>query len=204
MTRVGRVTRLFPSARRWRRLLLGVGLITLGVIGNLVVYSAGRQTYSVIQLAVDVPAGSALSSADLVDVDLVIDPAVPLVPLSEVQSVIGQYAATRLVAGALLTRSMIQPEPLLTPGYAVVAIRVEESGIPAGLEPQSSVDLIIGSAASPTDARVIAASVVEIGAADITGRLSVSVEVPIADSVPLVLADRVGIVLRPADWSVER
>lgn len=192
------MTRLRPVSRRWRRTILATVLIAIGVVGNLVVYAAQDDRQIVLQLASDVPAGRALTSMDLIDVALAFDAGVPLISVSDAHAVIGQYAVTRLVAGTLLTPAMIQPDTLLTPGQAVVAIRVEESGIPAGLGPRSSVDLIIGSS-SPTGAPLIAAEVVEIGNADIAGRLSVSVEVSEQDARSLVLADRVGIILRPVD-----
>src|SRR5690554_5033421 len=97
------VTVVTPKGRRRPGLVTaGVALTMLGALAAVwLVASAGDRT-QVVMLARDAPYGATLTSADLALTSVAVDPGVAIVVADDAASLVGQIAATDLVAGSLL------------------------------------------------------------------------------------------------------
>jgi len=177
-------------AGRGRRGALGAALVAIAVTGNVVLISSASATTSVLQLVRDVPAGNAITADDLRAVEVgVLDPSVRVIHATDRGSVIGRHTKTRLVAGTLVVHEVLQSDPLVAPGSAVVAIALDAATLPVGLRERSRVEIVlppdpfdpvITPETSDTTAATIVPGIVVGLPADVTsvtGESSVSVEV---------------------------
>jgi len=145
--------RFRPGARRRSRVAIGVALVAVAVAGNVVIYSEAAATTTVAQLIRDVPAGETVDADDIRWIDLgLVEPTVRVVEPATWPSLQGTYAKTRLLSGSLLVADSLQSRPLLTPGTAIVAIRVDRGLLPAGLREQSLVEVVLTLDAPPWSA----------------------------------------------------
>lgn len=192
-----------PSSRRRNRIAAGVALAALAVGANVLVYSALDDSEPAVMVVIDVPAGEQITGDMLRTVDLDAPSSVNLVPGDQLQSLIGAYAKVRLVSGSLVTPQSVQATSLVGPGNAVVAIQVDEGGLPVGLRERVPVRLVIpaASGAPTTDPNVIDGVVVAlpIDTENALGRQSLSVEVPAASAPIVAAADEVRVVLLEPD-----
>ncbi|MEZ0067167.1 hypothetical protein ABIA32_003180 [Streptacidiphilus sp. MAP12-20] len=120
-----------PQRRRRRPavLALGIALVAAGGLGGATLYVTTGQRVAVLALAHDVPAGQAITAADLTEVQISLDPAVK--PLSANSHVLNMRAAADLKAGQLLTAGDLTNDPLVGPGDTVVPIAAKQSQFPA-------------------------------------------------------------------------
>ncbi len=185
-----------PSSRSRARIATGtlLSLIAVGVV--LFVFSTTDKRVGVLQVVRDIPAGSQLSAADVRSIELSTDPSLAVVKTSEIATIVGRYAKVRIVTGGLLAPGLVQVEPLVTQGAAVVAVSVPAGELPAGLRERSQVQVVFPSSSDNLPAAAVVGRVVGLPAADsTTGQLSVSLEVAVGDAVVVASADRVRIVL---------
>ena len=187
------------AARRRRPavLALAIALVAAGGLGGGVLYTATGTRVAVIALARDVPAGQAITSADLSEARISLDPA--LHPLSVNSKVVGMRATTDLKAGSLLTGSDLSNDPLVLPDQQVVGLSAKTSQLPAvRLHPGSLVVVVAtpaanggadsgATAAGPATPTLTAltARVVDVGAPDSDGTVVVDVAVPAAQGAAL-------------------
>ena len=164
-----------PKGRRRPGLITaGVALAMLGaLVAVWLVTSAGDRT-DVVMLARDVPYGATLTSDDLVLTAVAVDPAVATVSADDAASLVGQVAATDLVAGSLLAPGQVTasappgPDEVLVP-LPVSAERLPASGLTAG-DRLLVVDTPSAAADPPsTTPESFAATVVRLGAPDLNG-----------------------------------
>jgi hypothetical protein len=188
-----------PTARRRNRLAAGLALGAVAIGGNVLVYSSLDSSQPVVQIVRDVPAGDQITPDMLRTVDADIDPTVNVIPGADLSTLVGQYAKVRLISGSLVVRTALQPDPLLNPGSAVVAIEVKAAELPVGLRERVPVQLVIpgpasaGSAAATTiEGRVVGLPVASESG---LGTRSVSLEVAAADASAVAAADDVRVVL---------
>jgi hypothetical protein len=116
--------------RRWSLALLAV-LVTLGSALAFVVLwmnAGGREP--VLALSNDVAAGQIIESGDLTVVRVSVDQGVSLVGSGARDDVIGQPAATDLLAGTLLVPDAIGTADGIDTGTAVIAVPVPRTEIP--------------------------------------------------------------------------
>jgi hypothetical protein len=193
-----------PSSRRRNRIAAGVALAAAAIAGNVLVYSSLDDKESVVQVVRDVPAGERITPDMLRTIDVQVDDSVAVVPAAQLDAIVGSYAKVRLVSGALVTTPALQPEPLVGPGTSVVAIQLDEGGIPVGLRERVPVDVVIP--ADPNNAAstdvIIAARVVALPVtpSSAIGTQSLSVEVAAVDAAMLAAADDVRLVLVEPLW----
>lgn len=197
---LGRVpsrTTFRPSSRSRVRIATGTLLATVAVGVVLLLFSAADRRVAVLQLVRDVPAGSRLDAADLRSVAVSVESSLAVVRSSGASLVVGQYAKVRMVAGSLLTTAMLQPGPLVAPGSAVVAVTFPAGELPAGLRERSRVQLVVTADPGHAGVASVVGRVVGLPTApdDISGDLSLSVEVSVADAVTVAAAPHVRVVL---------
>ena len=140
--------------RRARRGLLAAGIVLsiLFALGAYVLVERSGERVSVIGTAKDIAWGEVITQSDLVQVQVVQDPALRTVPWSSAGSVVGQRAAMDLPAGALLTGSSVQASTSIPPaGKALVGVRVSVGQVPStALSPGDQVVIVRTGDASAT------------------------------------------------------
>lgn len=186
-----------PAPRRRARIAAGAAIAAVAVAVNVLIYMAVDDSIEVLQVVRDVRAGEQISAGDVRAVAVDVDPTVPVMPAGDADLVVGKYARVHLASGSLVAEQLVQADPLVTPGSAVVAIAVTPAGIPNGLRERSRVELVISGPSSDGAALVIGGRVVARGAeADtISGRFPLSVEVAAGDAAAVAAADDVRVVL---------
>jgi hypothetical protein len=187
-----------PATRSRTRIALGVILVLAAVAAVLLVFDGVDRRAAVLQVVRDIPAGTQVSAADVRVVEVGGDPTLALVPAGELDLVVGSYTKVRIVSGGLLAHPMLQSGPLVAPGSSVVAVSVAPGELPAGLRERSQVLVVmppVGAdvlAPEPVTARVVG---LPTEPDQITGSVSVSVEVAAADAVTIASSTAVRLVL---------
>lgn len=188
-----------PASRRRTRIALGAALVAVAVGGNLLLYTGLDSRTAVLQVVRDVPAGTRIDADDLRTVDVSADPTVRTVDADAIGTVVGSYARVRLVAGSLVVSEALQPEPLVSPGAAVVAVQVPEGALPSGLRERSQVRLVVppsrgadGEPPTVVDGRTVG---LPTAPQSVSGRVSLSVEVDEAQAPAIAASDDVRVVL---------
>lgn len=102
----------------------------------------------VLVLARSVPAGAALSAADLGVADLSPASGVATVPAGEMAQLTGRTVAVPLTAGTLLSPADLGPPAFPPAGKAIVALPLSPGAYPPDLQPGARVAILTGHAAS--------------------------------------------------------
>jgi hypothetical protein len=191
--------RRFRTASRNRaRIAAGLLLSVAAVSAVLLVFDNLDKRVAVLQVTRDVLAGEQVAAADLRVVEVSVDADVTVTPVDQQVLVVGSYAKVRIVAGALIAPTMLQPTPLVGPDAAVVAITLPAGESPVGLRERSQLLLVFPPASTdaapmePIRARVVS---LPIASDSITGVMSMSVEVAAADAPTVAAAAQVRVVL---------
>jgi hypothetical protein len=145
----------------------------------------------------DLPAGSQIGADDLRSIELSVDPSLAVVKTVDLASVIGEFTKVRIVGGGLLASGLLQSKPLVAAGSAVVAVTIPSGELPAGLRERSQVQIVIPAVGDEIQVAPVVGRVVGLPAApdSVTGQMSVSFEVAVADAVTVASATRVRVVL---------
>lgn len=116
--------------RKWSLALVAV-LVTLGsALAFVVLWMNAGERVPVLAMARTVPTGQVITSSDLTVVRVSSDPALSPVAAGRRGDVIGQTAATDLVAGSLLTESQLGEGSLLERGSSVVGVALKGGRLP--------------------------------------------------------------------------
>lgn len=128
--------------RRWSLALLAV-LVTLGsALAFVVLWMNAGDREPVLALARDVPAGQVFQAEDLTTVRVSLDPGVRAVASSARDQVIGQPASVDMLAGTLLVPDAVGDTQGLENDKETVAIAIDHTLVPAGLERGDHVRII--------------------------------------------------------------
>jgi len=128
--------------RRWSLALLAV-LVTLGsALAFVVLWMNAGDREPVLALARDVPAGQVFQAEDLATVRVSLDPGVRAVASSARDQVIGQPASVDMLAGTLLVPDAVGDTQGLENNKETVAIAIDKTLVPAGLERGDHVRII--------------------------------------------------------------
>lgn len=186
-----------PSSRSRARIVVGTVLLLVAVGAVLLVFSTADKRVAVLQVVRDLPAGAQIGAADVRTIELSTDPSLAVIKATDIASVVGQYAKVRIVTGGLLAAGLLQPEALVAPGSAVVAVTIPSGELPAGLRERSQVQIVIPAIGGGTSSLSVVGRVVGLPEAPdaVTGELSISFEVAAADAVVVAGANRVRVVL---------
>lgn len=127
-----------PAPRRLRQrrfrvahALLAAGVIALGALGGGVALAAVAADGEYLAITRDIAYGTRLSADDLQVVRVDAAPALAPVPATELDRVVGTYAAMPLVGGTLLTARMLTGDPTPGPGEYVVGVTLRGDRLPA-------------------------------------------------------------------------
>lgn len=133
-----------PLPTRQRRpgyVALAVMLIALLSTGGAWLYVQAGQKTPVVVVAREVPAGHVIERSDLSTVSVA--GAITAIGGQNLESVVGQTAAVRLLPGMLLQRSMVSSAGPLEAGTAAVGVALKSGQIPAdGVDPGDTVAVL--------------------------------------------------------------
>ncbi len=144
---------------------------------------------AVLALARSVPAGQALSAADLAVVRIVPDDALAVVTEDRRSSVVGRTLRLPVVADTLLSESMLGPPAWPPAGQSLVAVSVKPGRAPDGLAAGTHVLVLVVAPRSSTGTSSGAstlqaeATAVSVAKADATGARVVSLLMTSPDAV---------------------
>lgn len=139
-----------PAGLRRNRSRIGLGLvvIALSVLGTVTLVSRSAERERVLALAREIPAGVAITDADLITVELPLDTGLPMIASADSASVVGQAATATLPAGTLLHRSHLAPDARIPDGMALLGTVLDPGEYPVGLREGDEVRLIAAPATS--------------------------------------------------------
>ena len=142
--------RLAPRRRRrWSRLTAGVMTVLVCLFGFLAASSAvlGAHATQVLAVARAVPAGAALTPADLTVVSVHPAAGVATVPGGEQAQLAGRTAAVPLTPGTLLSAAELGPPQYPPAGEAVIALPLAAGAFPPQMQAGARVAVLDGRAA---------------------------------------------------------
>jgi hypothetical protein len=147
----GRTQNTFSRLRARNRrsiphLLLGALLVLACAAGFLVIWLNTGNRQPVLALARGVPVGHILSTQDLRQVNVAVDPGVSVVDANQAASVVGKTMSTSLPAGSLLTPDAIAASLLPGQGQAIAALALKAGQFPPEISPGSHVLVVFAPA----------------------------------------------------------
>ena len=121
-----------PPKLRRRPVLLAasVAAVCLGALLGAWAWTSTSDTQQVVAVRSTIQRGQVITRADLVNVQVGVDPALASVPAAGVEALVGKRAALDMSAGSLVTPADVTSEVLPPAGMSVVGV-----GVPAGLLP---------------------------------------------------------------------
>jgi len=123
------------------RMLVGVVLVAVSVVGGLVFWRSAQQTMPVVVAARDLPAGHVLAADDLTvaQVKLEEQQAVLAIAADELDGLVGRTVDGTVHGGALLVRPDLASGPVLGPGDAAITVAVRADSVYQQLRPGDAV-----------------------------------------------------------------
>lgn len=146
----GRGLRVRPQ--RPVRAVLALLLVVASVVAALTVYTRIGDRSDVLVATRTVLAGEQTSDTDFRVVSISTEDDLATVSADDRPLLVGQYAKVRIEAGAVLTSSELQPDPLVSIERVLMSVLVPAGEVPVGLREQSRVVLVVagGTTTSPT------------------------------------------------------
>lgn len=165
----------------------------LGALGNVWLHQATTSASAVVAARSTIIRGQIINRADLVTVQVGVDPALHPVPASQLEALVGKRAALDVAAGSLLTGDDVTDKVIPARGESVVGVAVPVTlmpGTPLVAGDQIRVVATPGAQgeATPGAPRSIAASVVSTATSTDNGQGSltiITVQVPDSDAAGL-------------------
>lgn len=118
------------GGRRWVAVAVCAVVAVLAALAAVAVVQQTGERSPVLALARDVPMGQQITEQDLVIAQAAADPALAPVAASDLDRVVGLYAATRLHAGSLLTGAMLAEDNRLDAGQRLIGVELRKSRMP--------------------------------------------------------------------------
>lgn len=112
-----------PRHRRWWLLLVAVLLVAAGGLANYVLVSAADERVEVLVAARDIGWGSTITRADLGRELLAVEGAGHVIPVAELDRVVGRMAAASVPGGGLLAPGHVRAQGVPGPGEVLVGLR---------------------------------------------------------------------------------
>ncbi|MEJ3741732.1 SAF domain-containing protein [Actinomycetes bacterium KLBMP 9797] len=169
--------------------LLGAVLVVVCALAFGVTALRVDPRTAVLAVARSLPAGHALSDADLTVVRIVPDAAMGTVAEAQRSTVVGRTLRLPLAANSLLSDAVLGPAAWPPAGQSVIAVSLKAGRAPAGLSAGVRVVVMVVPASSsntgaPTgEVEQAEATVVSVGAADTSGTTVVSLLMTSANAV---------------------
>ncbi len=139
-----RWTRLVTAGRIDGRMLLGVALVAVSIVGGLLLWGSARDTVPVVVADREMPQGHVITRDDLAIAELRSEGALSslVIPRAEVNSLVGRTLGTRVVAGEPVIRPDLSSGPVIGPGEVAITIPVDANAVYSGLRPGDAVTVL--------------------------------------------------------------
>ncbi|MGP4049369.1 SAF domain-containing protein [Streptomyces sp. 2A115] len=174
--------------RKWSVIALCVVLAVVFALGAAAAVNSASDRERVLAVARDVPAGRALSAADLVVAEVSADAGLTPIAASQKATVLGKRPAVDLRKGGLLLTSQLAAGSGLGDDQEQVGVQIKRGMAPAGtLAPGDKVRAVTtpGQGDEPTETatapETIDATVVSVSRPDATGTVVVNLAVALND-----------------------
>ena len=140
------------------RLLAGLALVAVSVVGGLTLWSAARTTTPVVVAARDIGSGAVIEPDDLALAEARLEePLAALVlPEAELAAAVGRTATGAIHAGELVVRPDLGSGPVIGPGELAVTIPVEDDAVFGRLRRGAVVTVMATSDAGQPESRTVA------------------------------------------------
>jgi Flp pilus assembly protein CpaB len=137
-------TRLVTAGRIDGRLLLGVALVAVSVIGGLMLWGAASDTAQVVVAGKDLPQGHVIESSDLTTTQLKSEGELSslVIPEAEAGSLVGETLDTRVVAGQPIIQADLSSGPIIGADDVAITIPVDADSVYPGLAPGDEVRVL--------------------------------------------------------------
>jgi Flp pilus assembly protein CpaB len=148
-----RWTRLVSAGRIDGRMLLGIALVAVSIIGGLLLWGSASDTTAVVVANKDMPQGHVIEAGDLSTTQLRAEGGLSslLIPQAEVASLVGRTLGTRVVAGEPVIRPDLSSGPVIGPGEVAITIPVNADAVYPGLRPGDAVTVLGTAGGSQAD-----------------------------------------------------
>lgn len=148
-----RWTRLVSAGRIDGRMLLGVALVAVSIIGGLLLLGSASDTTAVVVANKDMPQGHVIEAGDLSTTQLRAEGGLSslLIPQAEVGSLVGRTLGTRVVAGEPVIRPDLSSGPVIGAGEVAITIPVNADSVYPGLRPGDAVTVLGTAGGSQAD-----------------------------------------------------
>jgi hypothetical protein len=180
-------TSTLPRRRRWWLVGLGVVMVAASVLGVQAYVDRVNKTIPVLILARDVFWNQRITDSDLAVAEVTPDERVHMIPADQRQDAIGRVAVHKLTAGSLLAVEHVQDHAVPGPGQLVIGLLLKPGQLPArGLRAEDRVQVVpvaqnTFSTSPVPNPKPVNATVVDVGAADANGAVTVDIVVSVAD-----------------------
>lgn len=129
--------------RRTRRLVFGALLIVVCAVLGYFAWQQVSTTESVVATRTLIPKGSVITRDELTVRQVNADSGLQVIPSTQVNSLIGQQAASDIPAGSIVPTGATASGPMAKDGQSLVGILVKPGGAPiTGMEPGSRVRML--------------------------------------------------------------
>jgi len=161
----------------------GVATVFAGAVAGASLWSASSDANEILAAREPLTRGQIIEQDDLATVRVGLDPAVSSIPASELDAIVGQYAAMDVPAGGLLAAEQVTDQALPAQGQSVVGLSLTGAMVPTQhLQPGDKVRVVAtagpnGEIADTTTPESIPATVVGVSVDEVTGNLQVEVQV---------------------------
>ncbi|MEV8038512.1 SAF domain-containing protein [Streptomyces sp. NPDC086182] len=192
--------------RRWSVVALCMVLAVVCALGAAAAVTSASDRSRVVAVARDVPAGKALSAADLTVAEVSADAALTPVPASRKTAMIGKRPAMDLRKGSLLIASQLAGGTGLGDDKQQVGVQVKRGQAPSGALVPGDKVLAVTTPAQGEDAKTdappssIPAAVVSVSLPDATGAVVINLAVATSDGpllATLAAQGRIALVREP-------
>ncbi len=137
-------TRLMTAGRIDGRLLLGIALVAVSVIGGLLLWGSAGNTSPIVVADKDLPEGHVITSDDLAISELRAEGSLAalVIPEAQLPSLVGHTLGTRVHAGEPLIREDLSTGPVIGPDDVAMTIPVEADSVYPGLRSGDAVTVL--------------------------------------------------------------
>ena len=137
--------------KRPARAVLALLLVIASVAAALTIYIRIGDRQEVLAATRTILAGQQLRADDFRVVAISSEDDLAVVPSTDLDALVGQYARVRIASGSLVVDSSSQYKPLVSADRVLMSVGVPVVGIPTGLREGSRIALIVTPGRSTTD-----------------------------------------------------
>ncbi len=195
-----------PRRKQPKVWALGLALSAISAVIGGIAYSNAGSKVPVVVVTGHVAPGEQVTRADLAVSSMSLDPAIHAVPGSQVNDIVGQFAATDLQPGTLLSPEQLQRGRRVAAGFAQVGLALKPGQMPQNtLLVGDNVAVVVtdktGDSGQASQSQQYQATIAGLHDQTVDGTTPVDVQVHAADAAAVAAgatADEATVVLLPS------